>query len=59
MNDAPAVARIAAATALKALEQGLSIAKKTREAYIELATRRILSSRTMPRMMTSDELVER
>ena len=59
MDDVPVVARVAAATALKAQEQGLSIAKRTREEYIELATRRILGSRTMSRMMTSDQLVER
>ena len=59
MDDVPVVARVAAATALKAQEQGLSIAKRTREDYIEVATRRILSSRSMSRMMTSDELVER
>lgn len=59
MDDASVVARIAAATALEAQERGLSNAKRTREDYIELATRRILSSRTMSRMMTSGEPVER
>jgi hypothetical protein len=54
-----AVARIAAATVLKVQTQGLSIAKRTREDYIELATRRILRSGSMSQMMTSDDPGER
>jgi len=47
MDDVPVIARVAAATALKAQEQGLSEARRTREEYIENATCRILRSRSM------------
>jgi len=53
MDDVPVVARIAAATALKAQEQGLSEARRTREEYIEDATCRILRCRSMSQSLTS------
>ena len=55
MDDVPVVARVAAATALKAQEQGLSEARRTREEYIEDATCRILRCRSMSQSLTSDD----
>ena len=57
MDDVQVVARVAA-TALKAQEQGLSTAKRTHEEYIEPATRRILRSRNISRIMASDDMAE-
>jgi len=51
MDDVHVVARVAAATAVKAQEQGLSIASRTRQEYIEQATRRILRCRSMSRIL--------
>lgn len=53
MDDVHVVARVAAATAVTAQEQGLSNATRTRQQYIEGATRRILRSRSMSRMLGS------
>jgi malate dehydrogenase (oxaloacetate-decarboxylating) len=55
MDDVQVVARVAAATALKAQEQGFSEAHRSREEYIEHATCRILRSRNMSRILTGDD----
>ena len=56
MNDVNMVARVAAATALKAQEQGLSRAERTREDYMEAASRRILQARHLSRLLSRDML---
>lgn len=58
MDDVHMVARIAAATAMKAQEQGLSRAKRTHEDYMERASRQILKARHMSRMLNKDTLDE-
>jgi hypothetical protein len=56
MHDVNMVARVAAATALKAQEQGLSRAERTREGYMERASRRILQARHLSRILSRDML---
>jgi Malic enzyme, NAD binding domain len=52
MADWKVVPRIAAATALKAQEQGLARMTRSRDEYIKLATRRILESRHLSQTVT-------
>ena len=56
MDNVNMAARVAAATALKAQEQGLSPAIRSREDYMERASRRILQARHVSRMLTRDVL---
>jgi malate dehydrogenase (oxaloacetate-decarboxylating) len=57
MEDWHVVPRVAAATALKAQESGLSRAHRSREEYIEIATRRILDSRNMVQALMREGLI--
>lgn len=56
MDDVHMVARVAAATAMKAQEQGLSRSTQTREDYVAQASRRILRSRHISRMLSKDTI---
>ncbi len=56
MDDVQMVSRIAAATAMKAQERGLSCATWAQEDYIENANRRILHARHLSRVLTKDML---
>lgn len=56
MDDVHMVARVAAATATKAQEQGLSAFARTHEDYMERASRCILQSRHVSRLLTEDAL---
>ena len=52
MADWQFVPRVAAATAMKAQEMGLTSVRRSREDYIESASRRILESRRLAEMVT-------
>lgn len=56
MDDVRMVARVAAATALKACQQGLAQVVRTGDEYREQANRRILHARHLSRIFTSDAL---
>jgi len=57
MTDWRVVPRVAAATAMKAQEQGLSGSTKRREEYIEIATRRILDAQDTVKVMMREGLI--
>jgi malate dehydrogenase (oxaloacetate-decarboxylating) len=56
MDDVRMVTRVAAATAFQAQKQGLARVVRTHEEYTELASRRILHSRHLSRILTRDAL---
>ena len=57
MTDWQVVPRVAAATAMKAHESGLSTSTRRREEYIEIATRRILDAQDTVRIMMEEGLI--
>lgn len=57
MDDSGVVARVAAATAMKARDQGLARVTWTREQYIDAATRRIHDSRQMLQVLMREGLI--
>ena len=57
MTDWRVVPRVAAATAMKAQESGLSRMTRRREEYIEIATRRILDAQDTVKVMMREGLI--
>lgn len=57
MADWRVVPRVAAATAIKAQESGLARLTRTREEYIETATRRILDAQHMVQVLMREDLI--
>lgn len=56
MDDVRMVARVAAATAIQAQQQGLARVTRTHEEYMEQASRCILHARHISRLLTRDAL---
>ncbi|MBZ5611258.1 MAG: NADP-dependent malic enzyme [Acidobacteriia bacterium] len=57
MTDWQVVPRVAAATAMKAQELGLARVTRTREEYLESATRRILDSQRMLKVLMQEGVI--